>query len=201
MLVVGLTGSIATGKSTVSEILKELGAYIIDADRIAREVVVPGMSAWGEIVNQFGTEVLLPDKSINREALGRIVFDDPLKRRKLEEIIHPEVMRIMHERISSIKTSSMGAVIVLDVPLLMETGLDRSVREVILVYCQLDIQIKRLMDRDKISQVDAVARIRSQMSIEEKRERATLIIDNSGSKEETRIQVEDVYSSLAKKAG
>ncbi|HVN71947.1 MAG TPA: dephospho-CoA kinase [Desulfomonilia bacterium] len=200
MLVAGLTGSIATGKSTVSEILKELGAFIIDADRIAREVVVPGMSAWGEIVKEFGTGILLPDKSINREALGRIVFDDPLKRGKLEEIIHPEVIRIMDERISSIKAGSIDAVVVLDVPLLMETGMDRGLQDVILVYCPVDIQIRRLMDRDKITQVDALTRIRSQMSIEEKRQRATLIIDNSGSKDETRRQVVDAYGRLAIKA-
>jgi dephospho-CoA kinase len=200
MLIAGLTGSIATGKSTVSAILKDLGAFIIDADKIARDVVAPGMRAWDEIVRVFGKDVLQKTGEIDRENLARIVFNDAVMRGKLEEIIHPEVMRVIDEEIRSIKTHSSGAVVVLDVPLLIEVGMHERMDEVIVVYCSEDMQITRLMRRDNISREEALTKVRAQMPIEEKRRLATLLIDNSETVDETRKQVEEAYARLRTKA-
>jgi dephospho-CoA kinase len=201
MVIAGLTGSIATGKSTVSTILKDLGAFIVDADKVARDVVAPGMRAWEEIVRIFGKDILHHAKGeIDRESLARIVFNDSTMRRMLEEIIHPDVMRVMDEEISSIKAGFPDAVVILDVPLLIETGMHKGVSEVIVVYCPEDMQIMRLMIRDKISEEEALARVRAQISIEEKRCYASLLIDNSASVDETRKQVEDAYDRLKGKA-
>jgi dephospho-CoA kinase len=200
MVIAGLTGSIATGKSTVSTILKDLGAFIVDADKVARDVVAPGMRAWVEIVRIFGKDILHAKGEIDRESLARIVFNDSTMRRMLEEIIHPDVMRVMDEEISSIKAGFPDAVVILDVPLLIETGMHKGVSEVIVVYCPEDMQIMRLMIRDKISEEEALARVRAQISIEEKRRYASLLIDNSASVDETRKQVEDAYDRLKGKA-
>jgi dephospho-CoA kinase len=201
MLVAGLTGSIATGKSTVSGILKELGAFIVDADRAAHEVVLPGTKAWNEIVRIFGKEILQKSGEIDRERLGRIIFNDSAMRSILEEVVHPEVVHSMDEQIRSIKSGFPDAVVILDVPLLIETGMHKGVGEVIVVYCPEDMQITRLMVRDNISREDALAKVRSQISIEEKRRYATLLIDNSASKDNTRIKVEDLYGRLREKGG
>jgi dephospho-CoA kinase len=201
MLVAGLTGSIATGKSMVSGILKDLGAFIVDADIAARQVVTPGMPAWDKVIHIFGKDILKATGEIDRERLGRIIFYDSAKRGTLEEIVHPEVMRAMDEQICSIKSGFPDAVVILDVPLLIETGMYEGVGEVILVYCPEDMQITRLMLRDKISREDALAKVRSQISIEEKRRYATLVIDNSASRDYTRAQVEDLYVRLREKVG
>ncbi len=200
MLIAGLTGSIATGKSTVSAILKDLGAFIVDADKIARDVVAPGMKAWEEIVRVFGKDVLQKTGEIDRESLARIVFNDTVMRSKLEEIIHPEVMRVIDEEIRSIKSHSSDAVVILDVPLLIEVGMHEGVSEVIVVYCPEDMQIMRLMLRDNISREEALKKVRAQMPIEKKRGLATLLIDNSASVDETRKQVGDAYARLKTKA-
>jgi dephospho-CoA kinase len=199
MLVAGLTGSIATGKSMVSGIFKELGAFIVDADIAARQVVAPGKPAWVEIIRIFGKDILKATGEIDRERLGRIIFNDTAKRSNLEEVVHPEVVHSMDEQISTIKSGFPDAVVILDVPLLIETGMHKGVGEVIVVYCPEDMQITRLMVRDKISRKDALAKVRAQISIEEKRRYATLLIDNSASRDNTRIQVEDLYIRLREK--
>ncbi len=201
MLVAGLTGSIATGKSTVSYILKELGSFIVDADRAAHEVVLPGTKAWNEIVRIFGKEILQKSGEIDRERLGRIIFNDSAMRSILEEVVHPEVVQSMDEQISSIRSGFPDAVVILDVPLLIETGMHKGVSEVIVVYCPEDMQIMRLMVRDKIGREEALAKVRSQISIEEKRRYASQLIDNSASKDNTRKQVKDAYDRLKEKAG
>lgn len=200
MLIAGLTGSIATGKSTVSAILKDLGAFIVDADQASREVVIPGTPAWEKIVNIFGREILLPTEEIDRERLGSLVFNDAKMRAMLEEVVHPEVMRVMDEQINTIRAGSPEAVVILDVPLLIETGMYRGVSEVIVVYCPEDQQIRRLMIRDSVSRDEALARVRSQLSIEEKRRYASLVIDNSNTREETRSQVIRMFTSLRDKS-
>jgi dephospho-CoA kinase len=200
MLIAGLTGSIATGKSTVSAILKDLGAFIVDADLAAREVVLPGMPAWEEIVRIFGRDILQETGEIHRERLGDLVFNDAKMRAMLEAVVHPEVMRVMDEQISTIRAGSSDAVVILDVPLLIETGMHRGVSEVIVVYCPEDQQMRRLMVRDGIGREEALARIRAQLSIEEKRRHASLIIDNSTTVENTRRQVQDVFATLREKA-
>lgn len=200
MLIAGLTGSIATGKSTVSAILKDLGAFIVDADLAAREVVLPGMPAWEEIVRIFGRDILQETGEIHRERLGGLVFNDAKMRAMLEAVVHPEVMRVMDEQISTIRAGSSDAVVILDVPLLIETGMHRGVSEVIVVYCPEDQQMRRLMVRDRIGREEALARIRAQLSIEEKRRHASLIIDNSTTVDNTRRQVQDVFATLREKA-
>lgn len=200
MLVAGLTGSIATGKSTVATILKDLGAFIVDADSAAREVVAPGMKAWDAIVRIFGHETLLKTGEIDRQALARIVFNDAAMRSILEEAVHPEVMRSMNDQVRSISARSPDAVVILDVPLLIETGMHTGVSEVIVVYCPEVMQIERLMARDGIRREEALVRVRAQISIEEKRRYASLLIDNSASKDETRAQVVDAYGLLRDKA-
>jgi dephospho-CoA kinase len=200
MVIAGLTGGIATGKSTVSRILHDLGAHIVDADKIAREVVCCGKPAWKEIKSRFGDEILLENGEIDREKLGRIVFYDNGKRIALERIIHPEVSSVMEDQVREISAKDPIAVVILDVPLLIETGMDQGLNQVIVVYCPENIQIKRLVERDRITQEDALARVRAQMPIEEKKHHATLLIDNSLSLDETGKQVEEVYKSLQQKA-
>jgi len=200
MLLAGLTGSIATGKSTVSSIFRTLGAFVVDADVAAREAVAPGMKAYREIVRVFGRGILLNNGEIDRESLGRIIFNDASKRGTLEEIVHPEVMKAMDDMVDRLRESSTDAVVILDVPLLIETGMHRGLSEVIVVYCPEDIQVMRLIQRDRISSEEALQRIRSQLSIEEKKLYASLLIDNSQSRDDTRKQVEWAFERFREKA-
>lgn len=196
MRLIGLTGGIATGKSTVSAMFKKAGAIIIDADRIARAVVKKGLPAYREIVAQFGTEVLLPDGEINRNMLGDIIFKDPHKKQLLNRIVHPHVNEEVNRQIKQTQKTHPNAVVVLDVPLLIEAGMHNNLSEIIVVYAPQDIQIQRLMQRDRISEADALARVQSQMPIEEKKQQATLVIDNSGTIENTRRQTLDIFKRL-----
>ncbi len=196
MQVIGLTGGIATGKSTVSAILKKAGAVIIDADRIAREVVKKGLPAYREIVENFGEIVLLSNGEINRSVLGDLIFNDPRKKQLLNRIVHPHVRRETNRRLKDMENSSPDTIAVLDIPLLFEAEMHKDLSEVIVVYAPEHIQIKRLMKRDNISEADAVARVRSQMPIEEKKNRATIVIDNSGTMEDTRKQTLEIFKTL-----
>jgi len=158
------------------------------------------MPAWDEIVRIFGRDILQETGEIHRERLGALVFNDAKMRAMLEAVVHPEVMRVMDEQISTIRAGSSDAVVILDVPLLIETGMHRGVSEVIVVYCPEDQQMRRLMVRDRIGRDEALARIRAQLSIEEKRRHASLIIDNSTTVDNTRRQVQDVFATLREKA-
>ena len=199
MQVIGLTGGIATGKSTVSAILKEAGAVIIDADRIARQVVKKGLPAHREIVENFGNNVLLSSGEINRSVLGDIIFNDPRKKQLLNNIVHPYVRKEQNRQLKHIGKKDPNAIVILDIPLLIETQTYRDLSEVIVVYAPEHIQIKRLMQRDGISKADALARVRSQMPIEEKKDRATIVIDNSGTRENTRTQTLEIFQRLKDK--
>lgn len=199
MFIAGLTGGIATGKSTVAGFLAQAGATIIDADKIAHSVVRKGQSAWEKIVEHFTEAVLLPDGEINRVLLGDIIFKDAEQKNILNSIVHPEVFREMARQIDE-AAARPGTLIILDVPLLIESGMHGSLSEVILVYTPQSVQIRRLMERDRISEGDARARIDSQMPIEEKRVHATIIIDNSADLESTRRRSLDVYRQLQEKA-
>lgn len=196
MQVIGLTGGIATGKSTVSAMLKRAGALIIDADRIARAVVKKGLPAYREIVDHFGPRVLLPDGEIDRNALGDIIFNDPQKKQLLNRIVHPRVKKEVNRQLKQIETTHPKAVAILDIPLLIEAGMHNDLSEIIVVYAPQHMQIKRLMQRDRISEADALARVRSQMPIEEKKQQATIVIDNSGTIENTRRQTLDIFKRL-----
>ena len=188
MKMIGLTGGIASGKSTVSRMLAELGASIIDADQLAREVVAPGLPAWQEIVSWLGEEILLADGAINRRILGERVFSDLLQRRRLEQIIHPRIREKLERTLAAV--AEQGAqVVVLDVPLLLESNWNEMVDDVWVVYVKPEVQLQRLMNRDGLTKEAALQRISSQMSLDEKVRRAQVVIDNSDDLEQTRAQV------------
>jgi dephospho-CoA kinase len=193
---VGLTGGIASGKSTVAEFLREAGARIVDADRIARAVVTPGRPAHKEIVAAFGRAILLPDGQIDRKRLGAIIFSDPVQQAALNAIVHPRVIEGIGAVVDRIAAESPEAVVVLDVPLLYEAGMDRDLSDVIVVYVPEALQAQRLMARDGLSAAEAMVRIRSQLPLVEKRRRATIVIDNSGSKTDARQLASALFDRL-----
>ena len=193
MKVVGLTGGIATGKSTVSRMLAEAGARIIDADRLARDVVQPGQPAWQAVANHFGPAILQPDGQIDRQRLGALIFHDPGQKAALNRIVHPAVFEAMARHLAAIEKQAPHSVVILDVPLLFESGMHQDLTEVIVVYAPESVQLQRLMARDGLARVEAAARIGAQMAIEEKRRRASVVIDNSGDPEATRAQVQRLW--------
>lgn len=187
--IVGLTGGIASGKSTVSRMFAENGTEVIDADAITREVVRKSTPAWDEIVAHFGRTLLNPDGEIDRVRLGAIVFQNPGERHALEAIVHPRVHEETERRIHQIGGRTPGALVILDIPLLFETNHYTCREETIVVYVPEKVQLARLMARDGISRESAMDRIRSQLPIEEKKKRGTYLIDNSGNLSDTRRQV------------
>jgi dephospho-CoA kinase len=198
MFVAGLTGGIASGKSTVAAIFQEAGAGLIDADRIAREVVEPGSPAYRDIVARFGRCILDDDGGIDRKSLAALIFDDPAARRSLEAIIHPRVRMETARRLDFIRRNTPYALVIVDVPLLFETGMDCEYDAALVVYIPEPLQLARLMTRDGLSEAAALARIRSQLPIETKKSLATHVIDNSGSIEATRTQVLEIYRQLSR---
>lgn len=181
--VIGLTGGIACGKTTVSNILKELGAFIIDADKIAREVVKKGAPALGEIASEFGDSYLLTNGELNRKKMGELVFSDSEALTKLNKITHPKIVGKIQNEIKWSKKNSNYRVIIVDAALLIENNLTELVDEVWLVTTSEHIQINRIMKRDSITKKEAKLRIDSQMTVEEKKKFADKIIDNSVSLE------------------
>ncbi len=196
MRVIGLTGGIASGKSTVSGMLRELGARVIDADAIAREVVEPGRPALAEIVAWLGRDILLADGSLDRRKLGELVFGDSAARAALEGITHPRITAAAKEALAAAEREGC-AVAVLDVPLLYEAGWDEGVDEVWVVYVDAATQLSRLMARDSLTAAQAAARVAAQMSLEEKARRADIVIDNSGDPGGTAAQVAAAWRRAA----
>ncbi len=192
----GLTGGIASGKSTVLKMLKELGACCIDLDELARWAVEPGRPAWHDISRHFGQGVLRPDGTLDREALGRVVFKDPGQRRILEGLVHPRVWEESDRLMEEIKGRDPHAIVVVDVPLLVELGLQDRWDVVILVYVPREMQLERLMRRNGYPEEEAETRLRAQMPIEEKIPFAHFVIDNSGGISRTRRQVREVMGRL-----
>lgn len=193
---VGLTGGIATGKSTVAGLFADAGLTVIDADRIAREVVKRPLPAWRDIVDAFGENVLTADGEIHRSRLADIIFEDPRRKDDLDRIVHPRVFEAMTIEIDRLHRSAPENRIILDVPLLIETGMHRELPLTLLVYAPEPVQIQRLMERDGLSKRAAMARVRAQMPIEAKRPLADVIIDNSGDREATRRRVLDICRQL-----
>ncbi|MCX7570688.1 dephospho-CoA kinase [Tumebacillus sp. DT12] len=195
-MIVGLTGSIATGKSTVSKMLAEHGAVIIDADKIVRRVQEPGQPAWRGIVEHFGEGVLQEDGTLDRAKLGDLVFQDSTNRQRLNEIVHPIVREERDRETAQARERDSQAIIIWDIPLLIETGIYKDVDRVVVVYVDQETQLSRLLSRDELSEEQAKARIDAQMPIEEKKAYADYLIDNRGTLEETAEQVRRVYEQL-----
>lgn len=194
MFIIGLTGGIASGKSTVSDILEEMGLPLIDADQVAREIVEPGQRAFNDIVREFGPRVVGPDGQLDRKALADLIFANPELRLKLNRITHPRLWEVFDYRMQELPPDA--SIVVWDVPLLLETGMDQRVDEVWLVWVDVPLQIERLMKRDNLTEDEARNRLQAQMPIEEKMKRAHRVIDNRGTVEETRKTVTKFYNEL-----
>ncbi len=195
MIVVGLTGSVGTGKSTVSGIFKELGAYTVDWDELARKAVDPHSKAWYQVVECFGEEFLNEDLTLNRRKLADMVFSDSEKRTRLNQIVHPQVIKEDERITEEIKSLDADAIVIKDIPLLHEAALPIVVDKTIVVYASEETQLRRLEERGMRPE-DARKRIGAQLPIDDKVKRADFVIDNNGSLEETRRQVETIYSLL-----
>jgi dephospho-CoA kinase len=195
MKLVGLTGGIASGKSTAAKILESLGAAVVNADTLAREVVEPGREAWQEIIAAFGSEILQSDRTLDRQKLRTLIFNNPDARRKLESIIHPRVRALAERRIAEHGAAGY-AVVVYEVPLLFEGRLHEWLRPVILIACDIEIQIERLQQRDGLDRVQAQKHIEAQMNLEEKRRLADYVIENNGNLEDLKRQVEAVLETI-----
>lgn len=187
---IGLTGGIASGKSTAAQILVKKGAHLVDADQIAREIVEPGQAALSEIAQHFGQDILKEDGSLNRERLGQVIFQDASQKKVLESIMHPRIRTVMMKRMELLEKQHANDLVVVDVPLLFESGLAGMFEEVWLVYVPESIQLTRLMLRNDLTEQEARARIQSQMPIDQKKDLADVVIDNSGSMDATIAQIE-----------
>ena len=192
MRIIGLTGGIASGKSTVARILERLGGVVIDADQLAREVVAPGEPAYKAVIAQFGEGILNPDRTINRRALGKIVFADPLARGSLERITHPAIAALAERKLAALREAGTPVVIYM-APLLIEAGVTSRVDEVWVVYVDQATQVMRLLQRDGIDRTQALQRLSAQMPMEEKRKYGRIVIDNRGTPEETERQVREIW--------
>ena len=194
---VGLTGGVASGKSTVSAILAELGAVVIDADLIAREVVARGTPGLEAVVAEFGPELLTPDGDLDRPAMGALVFGDPEARKRLEAIIHP----LVHRRSAELEEQAGdSAVVVHDIPLLAEVGRAGSFDAVVVVDAPPDLQVSRMVEDRGWTREDAESRIAAQATRDDRLAIATYVVDNTGTRDELRAQVEEIYAALAARA-
>lgn len=197
-IVLGVTGSIATGKTIVAKMLEELGARTIDFDILSRVVVEPEKPAWKDIVAYFGEQVLLEDKTLDRNKLREIVFRDFEKRKKLEDFQHPRIYEEFFKLVDQYAQEDPDVIIQGVVPLLIEVNLQPFFHNLLMVYAPEEIQIKRLIERDGMTEEMAMNMVRSQLSVEEKKGYCDLIIDNSGSLDETRKQVGALWAQLKK---
>jgi len=194
-LIVGLTGGIVGGKSTVASMFRDLGAKIIDADKLGHSVIFPNKPAWKKIVKIFGKDILQNDLTINREKLGKIVFTNQTFLKKLNEVTHPEITKMIKKEIDS-ATNNQEKVLIIDAALIYEAKIDRLMDKIIVVYIDKDEQIKRLIKRNNFSRDEALQRVRSQIPMKEKAKMADYVIDNSNSLSKTREQVEKIWQSL-----
>lgn len=196
MIVIGLTGGVATGKSTVAKMFQQCGAVLIDADLLARQVVEPGKPAWRAIVKTFDKAILNPNRSLNRHMLGAIVFRHPAKRLVLEAIIHPRVAREQARLMKQAAQQDPHAVVLYDVPLLFEAGIDKRVDETIVVTADQTTQVSRLKKRNGLPRADALHRIKSQMPLAEKIRRADYVLDGTLPRPTLRKHVNQLFTRL-----
>jgi len=190
--IIGLTGGIASGKSTVAELLKDMGIPVIDADQLSRQVMIPGESAYNAIVSEFGTSILNSDLTINRTALGKVIFADPAARLRLEAITHPAIRRRAEEELLQLKQTGARVVIYM-APLLIEAGATSRVDEIWVVYVDRETQLKRVMARDQVTMEEAQQKIAAQMPMEVKKLHGSVVIDNRGSKKELATLVRELW--------
>ena len=188
MRIIGLTGGIASGKSTIARLLEKMGASVIDADQLSRDAVIPGSLALSEIAEEFGPSILNQDGTLNRAALGKIIFADPDSRHLLEAITHPAIASLARERLDSLERKGVEVAVYM-APLLVEAGVSGRVDEIWVVFVDTETQVMRLMARDGISREEALQRINSQMPMEEKRHFGKVVIDNRGSLDDAERQV------------
>ncbi|HEX6126832.1 MAG TPA: dephospho-CoA kinase [Pyrinomonadaceae bacterium] len=196
MLRVGLTGSIAVGKSFVLGVFRELGCFVLDADQVARDVVAPGTDGLRRIANEFGDEVLQPTGQLDRSKLGSIVFADEQKRLLLNSIVHPLVFQEQEQWLRECEAEKPDGIAIVDAALMIESGGYKRYDQLIVVWCEPDLQLKRLMSRDNLSRADAERRIASQMPQEEKKKFADHLIDTSYGFEVTRERTTEVFHRL-----
>jgi dephospho-CoA kinase len=196
MLKVGLTGSIAVGKSLVCDVFRELGCHVLDADQTAREVVEPGTPGLGRIVEAFGDHILRLDGTLDRKKLGSIVFHNDAKRQLLNSIVHPLVFEAQNKWLNEREDEDPDGIAIIDAALMIESGSYKRFDHLIVVWCKPDIQLRRLMSRDNLDEAEARQRIETQMPQEEKKKYADFLIDTSGGFADSRRQVSDVYDSL-----
>ncbi len=199
MLFIGLTGSIAVGKSTVAKIFESIGCYIIDADELAHKVYEKGTEAYDKILKLFPKSILDSANDIDRKKLGNIVLNNKEALQRLEFIVHPEIEKIRQKEIDKIKNKSKNPIIIYDVPLLLEKHMEDMFDYIIVVYADKEKEINRLMNREKLTKKEAKKRIELQIPIEQKVKRADFVIDNSGSLENTTKQIKQILLELRKK--
>ena len=195
LIVIGVTGGLGTGKSTVARLLGQHGAEVIDADKVAHAVMEPKKLAWRQLVRAFGPEILNEDETINRRWLAQKVFRDPQARAELEGIVHPQVLRHIKQRLHALRRNRRLKAVVLDVPLLLETGSETLADVVVVVTAPPEVQRQRLLDRG-MSEADATARMRAQWDLKKKLAKAHHVIENGNAMEQTRRQVAQLWNQL-----
>lgn len=196
MLKIGLTGSIAVGKSYVCDVFRELGAFVIDADQTARDVVAPETPGWRLIVEHFGSNILLPNNEIDRAKLGAIVFADEKKRQLLNSVVHPLVIETQNVWLRAREAENPGGIAIVDAALMIESGGYRRFDKIIVVWCEAETQLRRLIARNGLTEREALKRIAAQMPQEEKKRHADFLIDTTGGFEAARRQTIEVFERL-----
>ncbi|WP_379133737.1 dephospho-CoA kinase [Paenibacillus sp. sgz500958] len=195
-MIIGLTGGIASGKSTVSALLVNKGARLVDADIIARDVMLPGHQVLAATVRHFGPGILSPDGTLNRARLGEIVFKDPEARQLLNDLTHPAIRQEIRRQMQELDQLEPEGLVIADIPLLFESNLQGMFEDILVVYVPREVQLERLMVRNGLTREQAEDRLNSQMDIEQKRSKATYVIDNSGNLDDTEAQVAALWDRL-----
>jgi dephospho-CoA kinase len=197
MLKIAITGGAGSGKTTVARMFRELGAEVLDADAAAREAVAVGTPAWQELRRLFGEEYFHPDGELNRGKVAQLVFADPEARKKLNDLVHPRVAAALQRRLKELERQGVGLVLV-DVPLLFEAGLESAYDRVIVVYVDPEDQVRRLQDRDGRGDEEIAGLLKAQWPLADKASRADFVVDNRGPLEETGKQVQEIWTELQK---
>ena len=196
MKIIGLTGNIASGKSLVASMLENYGAKVIDVDDIAKKIVEPGEPTWDKIVENFGKDILNPDNTLNRKALGDVIFNDEEKRKKLNDITHPVIIQTARDKVEQYKRDNAQVVIIEAALIVEKGGLKDLIEKLIVVSSDKESQIDRLRSRNELSMEEALSRINSQMPTTEKIKHADYIIDNSGTVDDTEKQVDELWGKI-----